>query len=88
MIKAIYKLRSDGDYDFVAAFESEQLPEPPSNWPAEIIEWLKAEGETPLLIQNSSCNFPDVWDGQKHENCKHQFQDSEHCLICGWTPIN
>ena len=62
MIKAIYKRREDGDYDFVAAFETEQLPEPPSNWPEEITEWLNAEGELPLVVENIALRkLPDVW---------------------------
>ena len=66
MIKAVYQQRSDGDYDFVAAFETEQLPAPPSDWPQEISEWLTAEGETPLLIQVGAINeLPDVWEGTK-----------------------
>lgn len=62
MTKAIYKRRDDGDYDFVAAFETEQLPEPPSNWPDEIVEWLNSEGETPMIVENIDLNkLPDVY---------------------------
>jgi hypothetical protein len=62
MIKAIYKRRSDGDYDFVAAFETEQLPAAPSNWPDEIVEWMNAENELPLIIENLPLNkLADVW---------------------------
>lgn len=62
MIKAIYKRREDGDYDFVAAFETEQLPEMPSNWPEEIVEWLNAESELPLVVENIDLDkLPAVW---------------------------
>ena len=62
MIKAIYRRRADGDYDFVAAFETDQLPEPPNNWPEEITEWLNLEGELPLVIENIDLNkLTDVW---------------------------
>lgn len=69
MIKAIYRRREDGDYDFVAAFETEQMPEPPSNWPEEITEWLNAEGELPLVIENIDlCKLPDVWSPRLQPN--------------------
>lgn len=62
MTKAIYKRRQHGSYDFVAAFETEQLPGPPSNWPEEIIEWLNAEGELPLVVENIDLHkLPAVW---------------------------
>lgn len=65
MIRAIYKRREDGDYDFVAAFETEQMPAPPSNWPEEILEWLNAEGELPMMVENIDLShLPDVWDGK------------------------
>lgn len=64
MIRAVYKQREDGDYDFVAAFETEQLPELPSDWPAEIIDWLKGEGEVGITIQNIELErLPMVWKG-------------------------
>lgn len=67
MIKAVYRLRGDGDYDFVAAFETEQLPQPPSDWPMEISDWLHAEGETPLLIEEISINLlPDIYESNGH----------------------
>ena len=62
MIKAIYKRREDGDYDFVAAFASEQLPALPSDWPGEVIDWLTSEGELSLVVENVDlCKLPDVW---------------------------
>ena len=61
---AVYRSRSDGDYDFVAAFDAEQLPQAPSNWPEEIAEWIKSEGDDALLIHAPDCNWPDVWSPQ------------------------
>jgi hypothetical protein len=62
MIRAIYKRREDGDYDFVAAFETDLMPAPPSNWPEEILEYLNAEGELPLVLENVALHhLPDVW---------------------------
>lgn len=52
MIKAIYKRRSDGEYDFVAAFETDRMPEQPSDWPQEIVEWLISEDELALVVEN------------------------------------
>ena len=62
MIKAIYRAREDGDYDFVAAFETEETPQEPSNWPEEIVEWLNSEGEETLVVENIALhNLTDVW---------------------------
>lgn len=63
---AVYRSRSDGDYDFVAAFNSDQLPQAPSNWPEEIAEWIKSEGDGALQIHAPDCNWPDVWSPQMH----------------------
>lgn len=65
MIKAIYREREDGDFDFVAAFDTNLTPEPPSNWPDEIAEWLRNEGETVLVVDNCTLHkLPDVWEGR------------------------
>ena len=60
MIKAIYRRREDGDYDFVAAFETEQMPELPSNWPEEIAEWLRSEGGSVLILDTELHLLSDV----------------------------
>lgn len=44
MTRAVYKQREDGDWDFVAAFSSEEHW--PDDWPRQIVEWLEREGET------------------------------------------
>ena len=62
MTRAVYKLREDGDYDFVAAFDTEQLPDAPSDWPQEIYDWLNREGEDALIVEGMELNkLPDVW---------------------------
>lgn len=64
MIKAIYQRREDGDYDFVAAFNTEAMPAPPSDWATEICEWLTNEGEEVLVIENVDLSkLPEVWKG-------------------------
>lgn len=65
MIKAIYREREDGDFDFVAAFDTDLTLEPPSNWPDEIADWLRSEGETVLVIETCSLQkLPDVFEGK------------------------
>ncbi len=65
MTRAVYKIREDGDYDFVAAFDTEQLPDAPSDWPQEIADWLNAAGEDALIVEGVELNkLPDVWIGQ------------------------
>lgn len=54
MIRAIYKLREDGDYDFVAAFDSEIATQ--NDWVEQIQEWLENEGEEVLVIENCDLN--------------------------------
>ncbi len=44
MMRAIYQQNSDGAWILVAAFCIGLLPEPPSDWPAEIADWLEQEG--------------------------------------------
>ncbi len=64
MIRAIYREREDGHFDFIAAFETDMTPEAPSNWPEEIAEWLRSEGEAVLVVDNCPLHrLPDVWDG-------------------------
>ncbi len=48
---AIYLERDDGDFDFVACFDREQLPEPPSNWPVKIQLWYESVGETIKMVE-------------------------------------
>ena len=63
MTRAIYIQRSDGDFDFVAAFDIDQLPAAPSNWPKEIADWLESEGETVRMLEEDLSKLPDVLDG-------------------------
>lgn len=51
MIRAIYIKREDGDFDFVAAFDTEQiqLDCDSRGWPDEVAGWLENEGETVLM---------------------------------------
>jgi hypothetical protein len=51
MIRAIYRQREDGDFDFVAAFEMEQLELDcdGKGFPDEIKEWAEAAGEQILM---------------------------------------
>lgn len=65
MTCAVYKLREDGDYDFVAAFAKDQLQDMPSDWPKEIADLLNREGEDALIIEGLDLNkLPDVWTTQ------------------------
>ena len=86
MIKAIYKRREDGDYDFVAAFETDKLPPLPSDWPSEVVEYLNGENELVLIIENIDLDkLPAVWSPK--QSCSHKFVDFDHCLKCGWKPL-
>ena len=63
MIKAIYRRDTAGRYVFVAAFETEQLPSPPSDWPEEIVEYLNAADDLPLVVENIAlAKLPAVWN--------------------------
>lgn len=67
MTSAIYIRREDGDYDFVAAFAINKLPDAPaplSQWPDEVAEYFREEGEEVLVVNNCDLQYlPDVWDG-------------------------
>lgn len=51
MIKAIYKARDDGDYDFVAAFETDCMPEG-VDWVEEVKEFLGSDNEEVLIVSD------------------------------------
>jgi len=61
MTRAIYIRREDGDFDFVAAFDVNQLPSAPSDWPQEIAEWLALVGEDVKVVDCDLTKLPDVW---------------------------
>ena len=51
MIKALYVLQDDGDYDFYCAFENNTQPEPEQNFIDEIAMWLTEDcGEKVKII--------------------------------------
>ncbi len=55
MIKAVYKLREDGDYDFVAAFNVDYcIPPFPdgADWAEEVKEYLEFDGESVIVLDN------------------------------------
>jgi hypothetical protein len=55
----IYVARTDGDFDFAAALDTER-PES-KNWLDEIREWYQSEGEeTVTLTVDSLAKLPDV----------------------------
>ena len=51
MMRAIYQRDADGNWLLVAAFCVGLLPDPPSDWPAEIGDWLETEGFDVKLIE-------------------------------------
>jgi hypothetical protein len=64
MITAIYRRREDGDYDFVAAFNRDEIPVEPSNWPREVVDWLESENEEVLVVDNVDLDkLPMTWKG-------------------------
>lgn len=66
MTRAVYKIREDGDYDFVAAFAVDSLPDAPSDWPKEIADWLESQGEQALIVDRLDLNkLPDVLSRNK-----------------------
>lgn len=77
MTKAVYRKREDGDYDFVAAFETEQLPDAPSNWPEEIAEWMRSEGDEVIITdQVPLCHLPDVLEMQPNAGTANEKADA------------
>lgn len=63
MTKAIYRAREDGDWDFVAAFNEDELPDAPSNWPEEICVWFGSIGESCIVVRAELEWLTDVLDG-------------------------
>lgn len=62
---ALYRSRDDGDYDFVAAFDCDQLLQAPTNWLEELKEWIEREGDKSLTIENLPLDqLVDVWSPQ------------------------
>lgn len=56
--KAVYRAREDGDYDFMAAFAVEDMPD---DWPGHMIDWLRAEGEDGRIVEaDTLAELPDV----------------------------
>lgn len=74
MIKAVYRARLDGDYDFVAAFETEQCHPPfpdGTDWPEEVKEWIEHEGDNCLIIENLPLDqLVDVWSPQMQTDAR------------------
>ena len=70
MIHAIYRLREDGDYDFVMAVETDIMEQHPMNETVE--EWLdrtvitafREKGDEIKIVEEESVSdLPDVYDG-------------------------
>jgi hypothetical protein len=66
MNKAIYIQREDGDWDFVAAFSTEQLPDKCGSlqqWPEQVAEYFEKQGESVVIIKADLPLLPDILDG-------------------------
>ena len=63
---AVYRGRSDGDYDFVVAFGRENLPQlGPGNVLEEMLEMfcgqIEDDGDEALIVESGDPDFPCVW---------------------------
>jgi len=63
-IKAVYRQRDDGDYEFVAAFDENE--ENGSDWATQVIDYLSSKGEVVLLCdEDSISDFSDIIIAEK-----------------------
>ena len=68
MVNAIYRGRTDGDWDFVAAFDMDFDEEVKEQWLQEIKEWIEGQHDEAKIVSfDGTGEIVDVLEGQNEE---------------------